>query len=216
MVSKKPSLGVSLRKEPVNILDLCCGSGLVRLAALRRFKRRIHYVGVDAITAPAENSLLPIEEYGQKIARDAKTRLVEAHFPTFLSFSDPVFFRRQLSIISQGRLFDEIHLHMPNYLRAKKRTALAKVIASFLKPGGRFFHSFDNLSNNLFFNDVKKGAEKIGLVVEEEGKREYHSNPWVTEPKRADSFANQIGLYTKYKDSQIGFFVLRRPFSSRP
>ncbi len=143
-------------KSPYKILDLFCGpKAVARKPIYERYSKLLHsgkileYTGIDA---KIEGKPQPYEKQG----REKQGRLKENFIEKALDLSDPGKLGKQLTeILGKENLekFDEIHVHMPPpFLGVNEKGPEAlKVIAKFLKPGGFFYHVFQDNSPLINF-----------------------------------------------------------------
>ncbi len=143
-------------KPSYKILDLFCGPKAVarkpiyeRYSKLLRSGKILEYTGIDA---KIEGKPQPHEKQGH----EKQGRLKENFIEKALDLRDPEKLEEQLTeILGQENLekFDEIHVHMPPpFLGVNEKGPEAlKVIAKFLKPGGFFYHVFQDNSPLINF-----------------------------------------------------------------
>ncbi|NUN11712.1 hypothetical protein HUU53_03635 [Candidatus Micrarchaeota archaeon] len=113
---------------------------------------KIDYVGVDA--GYVLNFKTPLKH---EVPADQKKRLTESFHDLTLDLRNPRKFEEQLRGVVGGKLFDEIHAHLPfpatENPQAKK---ILLALSKMLVPGGRFYHLIDGVSPFLDFKPVKK------------------------------------------------------------
>jgi SAM-dependent methyltransferase len=153
--------------RPYRVLDLACGAGQLRLAVARRVPRReIHYTGIDvslfglqsieslarprpptAPPGPADGKPFEVGPHCDDHA--LKARLRERFMLTELDLHDPTMLAAQLEAVLGSERFDEIHMHLLHPRTHGRQSAgprLLRVIARYLRPGGRLYHLFQNSS----------------------------------------------------------------------
>jgi SAM-dependent methyltransferase len=153
--------------RPYRVLELACGSGLLRVAVARRVPRReIHYTGIDvslfglqsleSLTRPGPETAHPEHSGGNPLEvgrrgddHALQGRLRERFMLTELDLHDPKTLAAQLECVLGKERFDEIHMHLlhprTHGLQSTGPQVL-RVIARYLRAGGRLYHLFQNSS----------------------------------------------------------------------
>lgn len=221
-------------REPIRVLDLFSGKGMLLESLLKRFTNRpIQYVAID-------RDFRPGRVYGPQ---NVDPRISMSFHEALLRLDSPGELERTLAPILKDTRFDEIHLHMPEGTHPNSQGPLAlRKIANYLKPGGRFYHVSDLINTpfvereldfmpdgyerDIFDNNrrkVRQSVEKAGLVLDKYGHKagNYHwfsistDNPGLYS-KRRDA-RQVVGVpYTSWEEDAFHFFIAHKPKIKEP
>ena len=228
-------MSIEEKREPVRILDLMCGDGGVRRVVAERYPRKdVEYMGIDPY-APSEDD----DQLGALLKEGAARRgqrFNQAFHAAGLPFSTSEQLSQKLKQLVGERQFDEIHLHMPDLYgqgRVSKGTAYLKVVAGFLKPGGRFYFTSDAHRPHRMFLDEKlehsglrsavkanakvvaRSAASAGLKLQkylhqlEPGK--WRASRWIGVTSVSKKQLRELSQYSENSDLAVHHFVLRKP-----
>ena len=225
--------------QPFRVLDLACGSGLLRLAVARRVPTRtIHYTGIDT------------SRFG--LQRVESAQLQERFIHSELDLNDPEALTTQLAALLGRERFDEVHMHLLHPTRHGRQPTGPKVmraIGKYLRPGGRLYHLFQNSSPLFDFNPARvrcshkgpdsfardevrfrAGASQGGLVLDKcgcrweddrnptEGGAKWAARKWMTrpltgtapDPHTADIYEQLGEQYSRFAKYASHFVILRK------
>jgi hypothetical protein len=145
-----------MQNKPIEVLDLLSGPARAMFPISERFKgRRINYHSVDRRAVYSDPF---IRGYGVPKNVNYNFHNIE------LDFSDPEIFRQQLNELFKGRKFDEVHFHMPSDFKHGTNAQFLFEIAKFLRPGGYFYHSYQDFSPVIDSSQVSEGDPKIAVA----------------------------------------------------